>query len=83
MHYKGKLKTYKYVCEVSKMNKIIRKNKFNTEEYVGRNMDALRWARRYGTWGNNEHVLIFDKNEHLISEAIYSEEMKSYYKVSV
>lgn len=32
---------------------------------------------------NNEHVLIFDKNEHLISEAIYSEEMKDYYRVSV
>lgn len=31
------------------MNKIIQKNNFNTEEYVRRNKDALRWARRYGT----------------------------------
>lgn len=65
------------------MNKVIRKNKFNTEEYIGRNNDALRWARRYGTRGNNEHVLIFDKNEHPISEAIYSEELKDYYRASV
>ena len=65
------------------MNKIIRKNKFNAEEYVGRNKDALRWARRYGTWGNNEHVLIFDKNEHLISEAKYSTELKDYYRVCI
>lgn len=65
------------------MNKIIRKNNFNTEEYVGRNIDALRWARRYGTWGNNETILIFDKNEQLISEAKYSTELKDYYRVCI
>lgn len=65
------------------MNRIVKDNNFSTDEYIGRNTDALRWARRCGTWGNNEHVLIFDKNEQLISEAIYSEELKDYYRVCI
>lgn len=65
------------------MNRIVKDNNFSTDEYIGRNTDALRWARRYGTWGNIETVFIFDKNEQLISEAKYSAELKDYYRVCI
>ena len=65
------------------MNRIVKDNNFSTDEYIGRNTDALRWARRYGTWGNNETVFIFYKNEQLITEAKYSAELKDYYRVCI
>ena len=65
------------------MNKIIRRNNFNYEEYFGTNKDALRWARKYGTWGNNEEIIIYNKDEQPISGAKYSSELKDYYRMYV
>lgn len=60
------------------MNRIVRTNNFSSEEYKGKNKDALRWARKYGTWSGGERIYIYDKSDKLISMAIYNVETKDY-----
>ncbi len=65
------------------MNKIIRRNNFNYEEYEERNKDALRWARKNGTFQGGEEVIIYNKDGEPISGAKYSSELRDYYRMYV
>ena len=65
------------------MNTIIRKNNFSKKEYKGKNKDALRWARKYGTFCGNETVIIYNESGKAISGAKYMIETDDYYRINI